>query len=178
MKTLIAALLVALPLSAGRSQSGPTDADAEKEVMTAMEAWRYAMTRRDAATLERLYHTDLTFGHSNGQVETKAEAIQHALTSKAAYAAIEFADLKIRLHQNLALVTGNLHVTQVTDGKSSEVPLVALYVWVRGPQGWQLIGRQSTRKISLLPRVPPWIGDRRSNESYDLAVRGRATRRS
>jgi ketosteroid isomerase-like protein len=146
MKTLIAILLATLSLTVGTSYAAPPpDANAEEEVMAAMEAWRQAMMKRDGAALERLYHADLSYGHSNGLIETKPQAVQHIVTSKADYAAVDFVDTKIAVHGNFAIVTGKVNYKQVTDGKPSDVKLVVLHVWARAPQGWQLIGRQSTR---------------------------------
>jgi ketosteroid isomerase-like protein len=146
MKPLIAILLATLWLSAGLSYAAPPpDAKAEADIMAAMEAWRQAMMKKDRAAFERLYHADLSYGHSNGQIETKPEAIQHIVTSKADYAAVDFVDTKVKVHGNFALVTGRVNLKQVTDGKPTDVKLIVLHVWVRGPQGWQMIGRQSTR---------------------------------
>lgn len=147
MKTLVAVLLVTFSLSAATSYAAPpSDASAEDEIMAGMEAWRQAMMKKDRAAFERLYHADLSYGHSNGQVETKPEAIQHVVTGKADYAAVDFVDTKVKVHGNFALVTGRVNLKQVTDGKPTDVKLIVLHVWTRGPQGWQMIGRQSTRE--------------------------------
>jgi ketosteroid isomerase-like protein len=68
------------------------------------------------------------------------------VTSKADYAAVDFVDTKVKVHGNFALVTGRVNLKQVTDGKSSDVRLIVLHVWILTPQGWQMIGRQSTRE--------------------------------
>lgn len=147
MKTRVVVLLATLSLCAGTSAATlPADSKAEAEVMAAMEAWRHAMMKRDGAALERLYHPDLSYGHSNGSIETKPEAIQHIVTSKTNYAAVDLVDTKVRVHGNFALVTGRVNYKQVTDGKPSDVKLFVLHVWTRGPEGWQMIGRQATRE--------------------------------
>ena len=149
MTALIVVLLALSSLSARTSvASPPPDANAEKQVMAAMEAWRHAMMKRDGAALERLYHEDLRYGHSNGQIETKSQAVQHIVTSKADYAAVDLVDTSIQVHGNFAIVTGKVNYKQVTAGTPSDVKLVVLHVWVRGPHGWQMIGRQSTRPPS------------------------------
>jgi ketosteroid isomerase-like protein len=149
MKTLIAILLATLSLSGATSYAEqPPDAKAEADIMAAMEAWRQAMMKKDGAALERLYHADLSYGHSNGQIETKSEAIQHIVTSKADYAAVDLVDTKVRVQGSFALMTGRVNYKQVTDGKPSDVKLFVLHVWTRGPQGWQMIGRQSTRETA------------------------------
>ena len=147
MKTLIAMLLATLSLSGAVSYAEPPpDAKAEADIMAAMEVWRHAMMKKDGAALDRLYHADLSYGHSNGQIENKAEAIQHMVTTKVDYAAVDLVDTKVRVHGNFALMTGRVNYKQVTDGKPADVKLFVLHVWTRGPQGWQMIGRQATRE--------------------------------
>jgi len=103
------------------------------------------MMKKDGAALAKLYHEDLSFGHSSGIVENKAEAVNHMVTTKVDYAAVDLIDTKIKVQGNLALVNGRVNYKQVTDGKTTDIKLHVLHVWMRTPQGWQMIGRQSTR---------------------------------
>ena len=146
MKAIVSSLMVALVLSTAVAYAAPpSDPRAEKELMAAMEAWRQALLKKDGAALTRLYHEDIRYGHSSGLVEDKKTAVNHIVTSKADYASVELIDTKITVHGNFALVNGRVNYKQVTDGKANDVKLHVLHVWVRTPQGWQMIGRQSTR---------------------------------
>jgi ketosteroid isomerase-like protein len=121
-------LLVGLVVSvAGAHAAPPSDPKAEKEVIAAMETWRQAMMKKDGAALARLYHEDIRYGHSSGLVEDKKTAVNHIVTTKADYAAVDLIDTKITVQGNIALVNGRVNYKQVTE------------------QGWQMIGRQSTR---------------------------------
>jgi ketosteroid isomerase-like protein len=149
MKTLIGILVTLLFASATPANAAPPgDPAAEKEVMAAMQAWRTAMMKKDGAALARLYHEDLSYGHSSGIVENKKEAVNHMVTTKVDYAAVDLVDTKINVQGNLALVNGRVNYKQVTDGKATDIKLHVLHVWVKTPQGWQMIGRQSTREGS------------------------------
>ncbi len=146
MKAPIGSLLAALVLSAALANAAPpSDPAAEKEVMAAMQTWRTAMMKKDGAALAKLYHEDLSFGHSSGIVENKAEAVNHMVTTKVDYQAVDLIDTKIKVQGNLALVNSRVNYKQVTDGKTNDIKLHVLHVWVKTPQGWQMIGRQSTR---------------------------------
>jgi ketosteroid isomerase-like protein len=146
MKSVITSLVIALVLSTASAYAAPpSDPKAEKEVMAAMERWRQAMLKKDGAGLARLYHEDIRYGHSSGLVEDKKTAVNHIVTSKADYAAVDLIDTKVTVHGNIALVNGRVNFKQVTDGKANDVKLHVLHVWTRTPQGWQMIGRQSTR---------------------------------
>lgn len=146
MKSFISTMLAALVLSAVPSYAAPpSDPKAEKEVMAAMETWRQAIMKKDGAALAKLYHEDIRYGHSSGLVEDKKTAVNHIVTTKVDYAAVDLIDTKISVQGNFALVNGRVNYKQVTDGKATDIRLHVLHVWVRTPQGWQMIGRQSTR---------------------------------
>ena len=49
-------------------------APAEKAVLTALDAWKAAMLAKDKAALEKVFHPDLSYGHSSAMLENKAEA--------------------------------------------------------------------------------------------------------
>jgi ketosteroid isomerase-like protein len=146
MKAIFALLFTAFVVSTVPvSAAPPSDPKAEKEVMAAMEAWRTAMMKKDGPGLAKVYHDDLVYGHSSGIIETKAQAVNHIVTSKADYAAVDLVDMKISAQRDMALVNSKVNYKQVTAGKASDVKLHVLHVWVRTPQGWQMIGRQATR---------------------------------
>ena len=118
---------------------------AEKDILAAMETWKQATMKKDRALLEKVYHPDLTYGHSNGQIESKAEAIEHVLKNAAVYEGIDLAEPKVQVHGKTALLTGKLDMRQRADDKVTVANLVYLTVWVKEGAGWQMIGRQATR---------------------------------
>jgi ketosteroid isomerase-like protein len=116
---------------------------AEHDIRAVMEAWRQAMIRSDGAALERLYHPDLRYGHSNGQIDPKPRLIEQVLRTKVE--AVDLADMSITVKGNVALVHATVHFKEVHAGQPTDITVVALHVWLNGAQGWQLIGRQATR---------------------------------
>ena len=120
-------------------------ADAEKEVLAAMESWKNAMIAKDGAALEKLYAPDLTYSHSSGKNESKAEAISAVVNGKGKVEKIEFAGTTVRVYGNTALVKGKVTITNVTDGKPGVIELNILHVLVKSSSGWQMAARQATR---------------------------------
>ena len=145
MKSLILILLSAAILT-----PAGTDAKAEKEVLATMEAWKQAAIHKDRAALEKLYHPDLIYAHSGGLQENKEQAIKHMTDPKGTvYENIDFAGTTVRVYGNMALVTGKVIIHErAADGKKSDVSLLVLHNFLKGPQGWQMIGRQATRPTS------------------------------
>jgi ketosteroid isomerase-like protein len=118
----------------------------EKAVLNALDNLKEAMLKKDRATLEKIFHPDLTYSHSSATVETKAQAIAH-IVDGLGWEAIELADTTVRLQGNVAIVNGKADLHQRNKDKPTTVAkLLVLTVWVKGPQGWQLIARQAVRR--------------------------------
>jgi hypothetical protein len=117
----------------------------EKAVLAALETWKKAMLDRDRGALEKIFHPDLSYGHSSAMVETRDQAIPHIVDS-AGWEAIDFADTTVRLQGNVALVNGKTDMHQRGKDKVTISKLTVLTVWVKGKPGWQMIARQAVRR--------------------------------
>jgi len=138
MKLTISTLLLSIVLSAA---SVGSSAD-KQDVMAAMDAYKNAMTHKDGAALEKLLGDDLTYVHSEGLLESKADVIKSVVSGKAAVDKIEFLpDTDVRVHGKTAFVAGKEDLWHPT----SVVHMHVLHVWEKGPQGWQLVARQATK---------------------------------
>jgi ketosteroid isomerase-like protein len=120
-------------------------ATAEGEVLAAQDLWKQAMLKKDAATFDKVFHPDLTYGHSSGLVETKAQAIKHVLGGEGTYQAINFSDTRVHVQGSTAMVSGKVEYREHAHGKDSSSNLVVLSVWVKDRGGWQMIARQATK---------------------------------
>jgi ketosteroid isomerase-like protein len=140
MRTMIATLALCGLLAA------PAMAAPDKDVLSAMDAWKQAMLKKDKAGLEKVFHPDLTYGHSSGVVENKDQAIEHVVNGGGTYTAINLSDTKVVVKGNTALVTGKAEYHEITkEKKETTANLVVLSAWMKGPKGWQMIARQATK---------------------------------
>jgi hypothetical protein len=138
-------LALALALLALGSQPAVAANPAEKEVLAAMELWKRAMLKKDPVAFEAVFHPDLTYGHSSGLIENKAQAIDHVVKSATVYEDVRFADTRVSVTGNTALVTGKVqYFKHPKDQKVIVQDLVVLSVWVKAPKGWQMRARQAT----------------------------------
>jgi ketosteroid isomerase-like protein len=133
MKLALALLLLALPVLA---------ADPAAEITAAIEAWKTAMLKGDAAALDKLYHKDLTYTHSSATVETKSVAIASATRAGNLSKGIELRDIKVRPYGNTAIVNAKGDFTSA-NGTVNHLEL--LMVWMKSASGWQLVARQATK---------------------------------
>ncbi len=136
MKLLIFLLAaVSLLPAAAADEAGPR---------AALEAYRTAMLKRDAATLNKVFHKDITYSHSNGRLENKTEAITAATTGTNVTEIMDLTDLKVRVYGNTALIRGDARIKSTT----SDLKLSVLYVFLKTAEGWQMTARQSTRYLA------------------------------
>lgn len=135
MKFLAAFLFLAVAVFGAESK-------AEKEIAAVMDAWQKAMLKGDAAVLDKLYAKDITYSHSSAKTEMKDEAIKNATSPEGLLKALVIHDTTTRFYGNTAVVKGKGEFT-VQNGTVNHLDF--LMVWVKNPQGWQLVARQSTK---------------------------------
>jgi ketosteroid isomerase-like protein len=136
MKLALTLVLLALPALAADTPK------ADKDILATLDTWKQAMLKGDAATLDKLYHKDLAYTHSSAKTETKTESIENATKPGAIYKALEFHDLTTHVYGNTATVKGKF---DITNGAGALTHLDVLMVWVKSPQGWQLVARQAVK---------------------------------
>ena|SRR6476620_1441188 len=120
------------------------DPKSDKEILAAMDAYKEAMTHKDGAALEKLLSSDLMYTHSGGQFETKADVIKSISSGKTIVEKIDFSGTTVRIYGKTALVKGKVDLYH---SSTNIVHMNVLHVWVKGPQGWQMVARQATRLI-------------------------------
>ena len=147
MKTLAVALLSGLLLVAGAAfpatMNNPKD---EKSVTATLEAMAQATIKKDVATLDKIYHPDLTYSHSSAMNQTKAEVLK-AVAGPGVTESMTFHETSVRIYGNVALVRGRNELRNGAPGSMHDNHLNILWVMLKGPgpQGWQIIARQTTR---------------------------------
>jgi ketosteroid isomerase-like protein len=114
----------------------------EAGVTQAVEALRKATLAQDKTKLEQLFADQVSYGHSDGRVEGKAEVVNGVMNRKAVVKSIEFPELKVAVVGNSA-VARHLYVSESEmDGKPNSVKIGVLQVWQKQDGGWKLLARQ------------------------------------
>ena len=134
-------------LSAGAAfPATMNDPKDEKAVMATLEAMAQATIKKDVATLDKIYHPDLTYSHSTAMIQTKADVLK-AIAGPAITESMTFHETTIRIYGNVALVRGRNELRNGKPGSLRDNHLNILWVMLRGPgpQGWQIVARQTTR---------------------------------
>jgi ketosteroid isomerase-like protein len=128
-----------------RSASAVAASADEEAVAQAVEALRKAVLVQDKPQLEALCAEQLSYGHSDGRVENKAQFIEGVMTRKAIVKSITLSDHTITIVGNDAIARHTLASESETDGKPTSTKIGVLQVWQKQGGAWKLLARQSVR---------------------------------
>jgi ketosteroid isomerase-like protein len=87
----------------------------------------------------------LSYGHSGGAVEGKAEFVEKIASGKSDFITIHLTDQKISITGNVAVVRHQLYATNNDNGKPGEVKLKILLVFKKVGKDWKLLARQAIK---------------------------------
>lgn len=115
-------------------------------VSAAVEAFRKATIAADRSTLEKLTVDELSYGHSSGRLEDKAEFIEALVSGKSGFSAIELSDQTVDVVDNVALARHVfLGTRRNTSGDTSKMKLAILTVWLQRQGEWKMVARQAAK---------------------------------
>src|SRR5262245_39937056 len=98
----------------------------ETAVAAAVETLRKAMIDADKAALEKCTASDLSYGHSGGKVETRAEFVDALVAGKSDFVQITLTDQTIKIVGDAAIVRHTLQGETNDGGKPGTVKLFVL----------------------------------------------------
>jgi ketosteroid isomerase-like protein len=135
---LALAASVLLPSSPSIAQSA--DAAAVADVVAALTK---AMLAADKAQLDSLVADQLSYGHSGGVIQTKAEFIDVIVSKKTVYKSIVLSDQTVAVAGNNAIVRHAWASESESGGKSTSSKIGVLQVWQKQGASWKLLARQA-----------------------------------
>lgn len=116
-----------------------------RETIRLLESRRYrAMCEADAATLDELLADSLVYTHSYGGADGKAAYLEGIRSRKWVYREIDRPIEDIQVHGDCAVVTGQVRIELLSEGKPKKLNSRFTNVWVKGAKGWQMVAWQST----------------------------------
>ena len=138
--SLVALLaLVALAPPLARAQ-----APAEKELMDVENHWAEATVKGDVQALERLYTDEYLAIDPAGATFTKAQDIANVKSGNFKLATYKLDELKVRLHGEVAVVTGRNTIKATYMGKDISGAYRFTDVFVKRGGRWQVLTTQGT----------------------------------
>jgi hypothetical protein len=128
-----------------RSSSAVAASADEAAVAQAVEALRKAFFEQDKTQLEALCAEELSYGHSDGRVENKAQFINGVMMRKAILKSLTLSDHAITVVGTTAIARHTWASESETDGKPTSTKIGVLQVWQKQGGTWKLLARQSVR---------------------------------
>ncbi|HVR97049.1 MAG TPA: nuclear transport factor 2 family protein [Thermoanaerobaculia bacterium] len=146
-RALLALVWMALAPALAGGQEAPAPMPIDPEAALRMvDARRFeAMVRRDRDALDSLLADDLTYTHSTGQVETKAQFLASIVSGGMVYKSIQPRDVQVRLYGEVAVLTGRADLQVRAQERDMDIAARFTSVYVLQDGRWRMVAWQSTR---------------------------------
>jgi ketosteroid isomerase-like protein len=135
----LALAAASLPISAHAESAD------EAAVRKAIDDLTKAMMAADKAKLEALVADQLSYGHSSGKVESKAEFVGVIAGKKTIYKTITLTEPTVSVVGNSAIARHIFAAEVEADGKPSSPKIGVMQVWAKDGGSWKLLARQAFR---------------------------------
>jgi Domain of unknown function (DUF4440) len=128
-----------------RSSSAVAESADEAAVAQGVEVLRKAIFGQEKTQLKVLCAEQLSYGHSDGRVENKAQFINGVMTRKAIIKSLTLSDHTIAIVGTDAIACHTWASESETDGKPASPKNGVLQIWQKQGGNWKLLARQSFR---------------------------------
>ena len=122
--------------------NGQTD---EQKLATTMKEFHQALVNKNTVSINQQTDKALSYGHSNGWVETKDDMIKDLETGYIVYHSYKEDSLQITMNGTMANARFVADVSATLHGNSINFHLKVLEVWVKKGKRWLLFARQAVR---------------------------------
>jgi ketosteroid isomerase-like protein len=137
-RLLILGLFCCLPaLSMAQQQASP-----ETTVLALEKKWTDAYKLRNITLLTSMLADDFLITVEDGNIYGKMGYMSHTADTSTQVDVAEESDLKVRMHGNVAVVTGAYHETGTSKGKRYEYRDRLTDIWMKIDGQWRLIAAQ------------------------------------
>jgi hypothetical protein len=128
----------------GLIAQGPASLD-QKALLASNSARFTAMVRGDLTALDTLLGPELSYIHSDGVLESKAQFLATLRTGRLRYQAIEPGDLKTRLYGDVGVVTGRSRMGVIAGSELLQFSVRFTAIYRHTAKSWVLVAWQATR---------------------------------
>ena len=112
----------------------------------AMQQLDKALLQKDGVVLKSILHKEVSYGHSNGWIQSKDDILNDFKSGKLTYNNIQNnSSAIVKISEKYATVKTNTNAEGVVNGTEFKLTLHIMQFWVKTKKGWQLIARQSAK---------------------------------
>ena len=117
----------------------------EEKLSLTIKQFHAALVAKNTVSVNQQTDKALSYGHSNGWVENKAELISHLETGYMVYRSFTEDSLNVTINGNMAHARFVADIAATLNGNQGAYHLKVLEVWVRKGNRWLLFARQAVR---------------------------------
>jgi len=117
----------------------------EQKLTTAIKEFHQALVNKNTTSINQQTDKALSYGHSNGWVETKADVIKDLETGYIVYHSYKEDSLNITMDGTMANARFVADISATLRGNTTNFHLKVLEVWVKKGKRWILFARQAVR---------------------------------
>jgi len=139
MKKILLLLLIVSGLAVGANAQSKE----ETQVANAVENMRKAMISGNKTELENVASDNLSYGHSSGKLQNKAEFVEAIVSKASVFVTISLTEQTIKVTGNTAIVRHILDAQTNDGGKPGTTKLGVLLVFIKEHSEWKLLARQA-----------------------------------
>jgi hypothetical protein len=99
---------------------------------------------KDSTTLNDLFASTLSYGHSKGKIESREEAVKNISHNTSTYKDTSVTNIKVMVNGKTAIVRHAFVATEVKkDATVTPLKFTMLLVWIKEKGKWRLMARQA-----------------------------------
>jgi ketosteroid isomerase-like protein len=107
------------------------------------ETLRKLMINPDWTALEQIFADQLSYGHSDGRVQTKAEFVDALVNGKSVFKSISLSAQTVSIAGDVAIIRHRFEADAVSNGTPAQPRIRVLQVWQKQGGLWRLLVRQA-----------------------------------
>ena len=117
----------------------------EQKLLTTVKEFHQALVNKNTISINQQTDKSLSYGHSNGWVETKTDMIKNLETNYISYQSFKEDSIKVSSNGNIANVRFVAAIDASLKDSRTTYNLKVLEVWVKKGKRWLLFARQSVK---------------------------------
>lgn len=108
-----------------------------------VEELRLLLISPEQKQLEEITSPHLSYGHSNGRIETQQEFVEYMLSGVSKFVTIELQNQTVEIVGQTGIVRHTLVAETNNEGEMVSIKIGVLLVWQKEGQQWKLLARQA-----------------------------------
>jgi ketosteroid isomerase-like protein len=136
----VLSMVISVALAIPKTTSAQTSHDADVRELQRLETvWNDAHEQGDADVLEKLWADDMEVAVPKMPVMTKADALRFARSGRMKFLNYRTSDIRVRVYDNAAVVTGRLHRTRSMNGQEISDDWRFTKMYIREAGQWRVV---------------------------------------